>query len=228
MKYYKIFLLLIILPFLISCENTDDDNNHDDNDNCLTGSGETITETPAVNSFHSIAAGIEGNVYITQGSPQSLKIVTHPNVMEEIKYEVKNEVLEIEFDRCTSGIDKLDIFVTMEDIRSVVFSGVGKITSVNDLNVDNLKVVFSGVGEINLSGEAEDFDFILSGIGDLKAFDLTTSDCSIIISGLGNAEVTVNDKLDVIIAGNGNVYYKGHPTSITHNISGTGSFTDSN
>ena len=50
----------------------------------------------------------------------------------------------------------------------------------------------------------------------------------IVIAGMGNVEITVNNKLDVVITGDGIVYYKVHPTSITHNISGTGSFIDSN
>lgn len=228
MKYYK-FAFLIMLVFLMSCEKDGDGNNNGDNhDNCITGSGDTFNATVAVNPFHNIAAAIEGNIYITQGSPQSLKVTTHPNVFEELEIDVKNGTLEIGFDRCTSGIETLDIFITMLDIGTITFSGVGKVVTVNDINVDNLKVVYSGVGEIILNGEAEDLDFILSGVGDLKAFDLNTSDCSIIISGLGNAEITVNDKLDVIITGSGNVYYKGTPTSITHNISGTGSIIGSN
>jgi hypothetical protein len=224
MKYVKIPVILLLLA-LMSCEVKDDNGN--DTDDCLTGSGATIIETPSVSGFHSIAVGIEGDLNITQGSPHYVSIETHPNVMDELQVEVDNGVLKIGFDRCTSNIEKLVIDVTMPDINSIIFSGVGELTGMNDFNLDELTVILSGVGDINLSGEADEFTCIISGIGNLRAFDLVTSECTLTISGIGDAQVTATDILNVFIAGNGNVYYKGSP-SITHNISGAGSIIDSN
>lgn len=224
MKYNKLFTIVALLA-LMSCEIKDDNNNT--NTDCLTGSGATIIETPSVSGFHSIAVGIEGDLNITQDSPHYLSIETHPNVMDELQVEVDDGVLEIGFDRCTSNIEKLTVDVTMPDISSIIFSGVGNLTSVNDFNLDELTVILSGVGDITLSGEADEFTCIISGVGNLRAFDFVTSECSLTISGVGDAQVTANDRLNVFIAGSGNVYYKGSPT-ITSNISGTGSIIDSN
>ncbi len=223
MKYIKLSVILLLVA-LMSCE---EDNNNNINDDCLTGSGATIIETPPVSNFHSVAVAIEGNLNITQDSPYYLSIETHPNVMDELDVEVKNQVLEIGFDRCTSNIEKLVIDVTMPDISSIIFSGVGELNSINGFSLDELTVILSGMGDITLSGEVDEFTCIISGVGNLKAFDLITSECSLTISGMGNAEITANDILNVFIAGSGNVYYKGSP-SITQNISGTGSITDSN
>ncbi len=224
MKYYKI-LGVLTLVCIISCDYKNNDDNNDEN--CITGSGSTITETPAVSDFHSIACAIAGNMHITQGSPAALSIETHPDVMDELNVEVNNEVLELNFDRCINNIETLEINVTMPDISSIVFSGAGNVTSVNDLNLDELTVVLSGAGNITLSGEVDEFNYVMSGAGNLKAFDLVTSECSITISGVGNAEITVTDLLDVVIAGIGSIYYMGSP-SITHNITGTGNLIDSN
>lgn len=220
---YNIILLLLFPALLILCDNPDDIDNKD----CLSGSGNTIEETRPTGDFIGITAGIAGNLYITQGLTNELRIVTHPNVMDELKTEVKSGILEIGFDRCTSGIDKLDIFVTFREIRSIIFSGAGNITGENDLNLAELTVVLSGAGNIILSGEVDKLDYTLSGAGDLKAFDLITSECIITITGLGNAEITATDELDILITGNGNVYYKGNP-SITSNITGKGNIFDSN
>ena len=224
MKHIRFIIILLFLAVLMACE---DDNNNNNNQECLTGSGATITETPSVSNFHSVAAGVEGNLNITQGSPHYLSIETHPNVMDELQVEVDDGVLEIGFDRCTSNIEKLVIDVTMPDINAIIFSGVGEVNSVNDFNLDELTLIFSGVGDITLSGVVDELTCIISGIGNLYAFDLVTSECSLTISGMGNAEVTVNDNLNVFISGSGNIYYKGSP-AITQTISGTGTIIDSN
>lgn len=226
MKYLKIPAMLALVC-LTSCLFSPKDDDDDNNGNCLTGSGATITETPDIGYFHSVAVGIEGNLNITQGTPAYLSIETHPNVMDELQVEVRDQVLEIDFDRCTSNIEKLEIDVTMPDINTIVFSGVGDLNGVNDFELDDLTIVLSGVGNITLSGEVDNLTCVLSGVGNLYAFDLETSHCTLTISGLVDAEITVNDQLDVVISGSGVVYYKGSP-SVTSSISGTGSIVDSN
>lgn len=209
--------------YLISCNDTEEADNKD----CLRGSGSTTEEIRPVGSFIGISASIAGNLYITQGSPDELRIVTHPNLMDELQTEVNNGVLEIGFDRCTNRIERLDIYITVQELRTIIFSGVGNITGENDFNLPELSVVLSGAGNIILSGEIGEFNYTLSGYGDLKAFDLVTTKCSIIITGFGNAEITATSELDVIITGNGNVYYKGNP-AITSIITGKGNILDSN
>ena len=217
MKTNYIFLVLMMV-FFISCDENDQPNN------CIEGFGPTITESRTVDSFHSIDASIVGNIYITQGATQELSIVTHQNIMDELNTTVTNNTLKIDFDRCINDIDKLDIYITIPDIESIIFAGVGNIESENDWDLDNLSVIFSGVGLSNLSGTVDNFSYILSGVGDLKAFDLSTSNTNINISGNGNAEISVSDNLVVTIAGGGNVSYKGDP-ALTSNITGTGTVT---
>ena len=223
MMKYNIIFFLIFSGFLISCDESNEVNGKD----CISGSGTTIEENRPISDFIGITASIAGNLYITQGNTNELRIVTHPDVMDELNTEVNNGILEIGFDRCISQIEKLDIYITFREIRSVIFSGAGNIVSENDINLAEMTVVLSGAGNIILSGEVDKFDFTLSGAGDLKAFDLVTSECIITITGLGNAEVTATDELDILITGNGNVYYKGSP-SITSSITGKGRIIDSN
>jgi len=222
MKPLPVIVLSFFIVSLISCE----DDNNPPND-CLKGSGSTITETKTVSSFHSIEATVVGNLYISQGPTQELTITTHPNVMAELETSVVNHVLKIGTDRCISDIEKLDVFITIPDIESITFAGVGNIESENDWDLDNLSVTFSGVGTTLLSGNTDNFNYTLSGVGDLMAFNLSTKSSSIVISGNGNAEITATENLNVVIAGNGHVSYKGNP-NLTSNISGNGSVINAN
>jgi len=47
------------------------------------------------------------------------------------------------------------------------------------------------------------------------------ADCNIDISGVGNCEVNVSDKLDIQISGVGHIYYMGNPQLKT-DFSGVG------
>ncbi len=222
MKQLLFIFSLTPFLFLFSCD--DDSNGPND---CLTGSGSTITETRTVDDFAGIDAEIVGNIYLTQGSPQSLTITTHPNVMDELETEVQGDVLHIGTERCMSDIETLDIFITIPDIESVTFAGVGNIESENDWVLDNLGIVFSGVGNAYLNGSCDNFSYTLAGVGDLEAFDFITANSSINISGNGNVKITTTNQLNIVIAGNGNVSYRGDP-DITSSISGNGNIIDAN
>ena len=217
----QLILPLIVSSLLIACDEDDGPGN------CLNASGNTVEETRTVPAFTGISASIVGDIFITQGSPQELRITSHPSVLAELETTVDNNVLEIEIDRCVNNLERLDIFVIVPDLSLIDLAGVGNVVAQNDLDVDNLSASLSGVGNITLRGVADNFVYSSSGIGNLLAFNLTTSTASVSINGSGNAEITATNTLDVTISGIGNVFYRGNPT-ITSNISGSGNVIDSN
>ncbi len=200
-------LCAMFVPFLISCEDYDDDLD----DNGISGSGNTTIEVRTVNQFHSISTSMVGDLFITQGSPQELRIVTHPLFLELLVTEVINGELSIRFDDRVNAFETLDIFITIPDIQSINFSGIGSVSGLNEFDLESLTVNHSGVGEITLSGKVTEFKANLSGVGALKAFDLTAVKSEIVLSGVGNVEITTLFELDIIINGLGSVSYKGSP-----------------
>jgi len=224
MKFFKVFFTIAIIPgFTLVMSCGDDDNNS----NCLNGSGNTVSETRMVDTFNSVTAAIVGNVFITQGSPQELRIVTHQNVLDELITTVSSGTLEMRFDRCQDNIATFDVFITMEDIESVIQAGVGNITSQNDWNVDNLAVTLAGVGNMDLSGNVNDLNINLAGVGDVKTYNIPTSTCTVTLVGVGDVEVTVTTTLNVILSGVGDVKYRGSP-NVNASITGTGNVIDDN
>jgi hypothetical protein len=89
-------------------------------------------------------------------------------------------------------------------------------------------ISLTGVGDYILSGDfQEELTILLTGVGNVKAFDQEVGTCNITITGVADCEVNVRDELIVNLTGVGNIYYKGHP-SIDSSISGVGSLIDAN
>ena len=95
------------------------------------------------------------------------------------------------------------------------------------VDVDNLDILVSGSGSMFLEGFVDNADFSITGSGWIKAFNLNTDFCDARIAGSGSTEVLVDDDLDVVINGSGDVLYKGHPI-ISSQISGSGRLIDAN
>lgn len=138
-----------------------------------------------------------------------------------------NDELNLKLNRCEDISQAVKVHITVPEINSLTLTGVGDFIAQNDFDLTDLKIVLTGVGDFILKGTTTTLDITLSGVGDVKAFDINSDVCNIDITGVGDAEVFVVNELNVTITGAGKVYYKGNPT-INSNITGTGSIVDSN
>ena len=128
----------------------------------------------------------------------------------------------------------------VSDEINVVLSGSGNIFAMDSLIATNMSCEISGSGSvemtaycssltsansgsgnISITGKAGHHEYDQSGSGELRSFSLETGTTIIELSGSGNAEVLVNDLLDVTISGSGDVLYKGSPI-VNTTISGSG------
>jgi hypothetical protein len=207
---------------------------------CITGSGNVVSEEFTVDEFHSVGFEVYGNLYVTQGAPQSLRIEAEDNVLEALTAKVENGRLTISSDRCFGNIKPINVYVSMKEVRDLSSSGYGNIIGQSEINSDTLKVsisgsgssdltlnveelntAISGSGKSNLKGTAKVHNSVISGSGDINAFDLSTERTDITISGSGNVEVDASQELDVSIFGSGNVYYTGD-AALNQTVSGFG------
>ena len=214
---------LSILFLLTSC--FDDDNGVS---SCVQVEGQIVSETRVVDDFHSILLQGVANVLLIQGATQSLRIETHEGVLDIVETTVANEVLSIDLSTCLEGsLNRLDVFMTVPDIKRLELVGVGTITMQNDFNPEELIIRVSGVGDINAMGATDFLEVNTSGAGNVNAFEMIAETCDVFLSGTGNVEVTVTSELNVVIDGAGNVSYKGQPT-INEDIEGLGRLIDAN
>lgn len=137
------------------------------------------------------------------------------NVVSPLKAE------ELSFDLAGSGTINLNDTVAAGKL-DVDLAGSATLNSFwltgNQLNGD-----IAGSGILNLKGEMENASFDIAGSGDVRAFDLNVAKMSCDIAGSGDIKISVSKSIRASIAGSGRIEYKGNPTDISKDVSGSGS-----
>ncbi|MDD3621511.1 MAG: DUF2807 domain-containing protein [Methanofollis sp.] len=208
---------------------------------CTVGSGNVVSETRDVGTFHSVDLNTFATVVVTQGAPGPVMIEAEDNLMPLLRTQVSEGVLVIDHDAvCVRNTTPVVVRVAMDEVKGLAVNGAGSVlgedqivadrlaTAVSgsgtldlDVNVTALESVISGSGETRFSGTADEHSAVISGSGTIKGFDLTTKQSNLVISGSGRAEVLATEALDVQITGSGLVTYRGDPT-VTQVITGSG------
>lgn len=205
MKNILHLLLTAIFVLSIAGCNEDDLNNNDN----IIGTGPIVTQNLDLDSFNKIENVGVANFYITIGSPQSVVLKAQQNIIDVMTYEVVNQTFEV-------GLQENVSIENHEEIRFDI-----TMESINEIEL-------IGVGDFILAGDDQDeLTINVTGVGNIKAFDMRVGICSITFTGVGDCEVHVIDELTVILSGVGNIYYKGNPT-INSTITGTGQLINSN
>ncbi len=210
------------------------------------GDGNVIRESRSIGSFDRIK--IEGimNVYLSQGSTESVVVETDKNLQQYIVTKLRDNTLtvknkdDVEVEKST----KMNVYVTLNDINELEISSVGKVESESqlklnslkiensgvgstklDLNCNKLVVDFNSVGSLTLKGEITNVAIDHNGVGNIKAENLSAEILKIDNNGVGNAEVNSSKELYINLNGIGNVSYKGNAVIKEMNVNGMGKVT---
>ncbi|KAI1693956.1 putative auto-transporter adhesin, head GIN domain-containing protein [Ditylenchus destructor] len=81
------------------------------------------------------------------------------------------------------------------------------------LEADHVTLRVAGSGDMQVNGKANSLSVSVAGSGDVKPRELAVDDAKVSISGSGDVTVQASRKLDVRIAGSGDVGYIGSPES---------------
>lgn len=235
---YKISILLLSLCFFtVSCQYVGGKR--------IRGNGTINTQNRSVGSFHSVSAGGNFNVYLSQGESPTVRVEADENLMQYIDVYTEGDHLYIETERGYNlrSSRGLKVYVSAPEFETVSVSGAGDIigehTITNDRDLDlhvsgagnvrmdvkapAVEVHVSGSGDIMLKGETKDFKATVSGAGNIKCFNMLAERANVRISGAGDAEVFASVQLDARVSGAGNVKYKGNPGTVNSSTSGAGS-----
>ena len=208
--------------------------------NTISGNGNIKTQSRDVKAFKSFNVSGGYDVYLQKGDKEALTIEADENLLPIIISEVKDSVLNVYNQHTILRSKKQKLIITCPNLSSIELSGATDLKGDSCFVMNNLKINVSGAAKIDLNvivselktdvsgsaelifaGKAKEFSTSLSGAGKIKADNLEAKNCSIEISGMGEAKVNVSDKLDVTISGMGQVEYIGNP-EINQNISGAG------
>lgn len=80
----------------------------------------------------------------------------------------------------------------------------------------------SGSGKVEATGTAQIVKAEITGSGKVYAANLETEKCEVRISGSGDVEINVKTELDARITGSGTVSYRGNPSRVNADSSGSG------
>jgi hypothetical protein len=236
--FTKLFAFLFMLfPFLISCNHF--------GKMPIQGNYQLLNQRMIAEDYNSIVLNLPAEVFYQQFSDSApyLQIHTDENIFAALDVKVLDNRLIIEAKKDSIiKPSKLTIYTCSHNLREVIITGSGNmrlkgevnakdfdldISGSGSLSSDSLlcekaSIQITGSGEAHLKGASNQSSFIISGSGFLSAYDYLTQDLKCQITGSGNAQAWVTQKLDAMLTGSGDLFYKGDPQLINSQVLGSG------
>lgn len=207
----------------------------------------TTMETRQVSGFDWIVLRDMGDLTITQGETEALRIEAEADLLPKIATEVRDGQLVLElgrgwWERLTTTVlhparhVKYDL--TLKQIHGLAIEGfahvqAGAITTdvleletkghsqvkIDKLQAHRLEVGIKGRGELELGGKVDEQEVEINGSGDYRAGRLASAITEVSIGGHGHAVVWADKELHVYVSGLGTVEYYGAP-KVMEEVSG--------
>jgi hypothetical protein len=211
----------------------------------------TATEDRHLTGFSAVNVSGSFDVYITQGTTESVKVEAPSDIIKNILTEVKNGTLVIRTKDHFSfnnmfGNKKMLVHVTIKNCNAISLTGSGDVyfkegIAANDLNLSitgsgditgkitakNINCSVTGSGDLRVTGRADNSKVNVTGSGDFSGRDLTTDTTVVFVGGSGDASVYATSTLKANVTGSGDVHYGGHPKNISKSTSGSGDISGS-
>jgi len=205
-----------------------------------------VTEDRHLSGFHAVDVSGSFDVYITQGSTESVKVEAPSDVIKNILTEVKGGTLNISTKshfnwHSMFNNKKMVVYVTIKDVNSIALTGSGDVYFKDGINANNLRLQLTGSGDlfgkinvkglesnvtgsgdIKISGHADDQKANVTGSGDYSARGLSTVNTIASVGGSGDASVNVSGNLKASVTGSGDIHYTGSPKYVSKSKSGSG------
>jgi len=205
----------------------------------ITGKGNIITESRSVTDFTSVEFQSGADIEIVKGTTFKVSVSDYENIVKYLSATVENNCLIIrkEPNNVSLWNSKAKVVITLPDpLYSIKLSGSGNIkvdSSFNDLNnlmvsgsgnieirricqLNKLEARIAGNGNIDAIGSVQDLYTNISGSGYIRFTEMKAKNATCAISGSGNTNVFIGDKLEASISGSGNIVYSGNPVVNSH------------
>ena len=231
------FLVATVLSLvLFSC-------NFDINFTGVQGNGNVQLENRTPNqSFNAIKASHGLDVYLTQGSEESIVIEADENLHDIIKTEVRNNELRIYAEKNIGHASSKKIIVTFKNVSKITSSSGSDVFSTNIINADHLELDSSSGSDMKLNvntntlncNSSSGSDMKLSGTtekliakatsgSDIKAGELMSQSSH--VTANSGADITVNTAKELTADANsgGDIKYYGNPSVVNKKDGPSGS-----
>lgn len=209
------------------------------------GNGEIASVSRNVSNFKSVNAGGTFNVYLIQGDGYEVTISGDENLLQYVETKVVNGVLRIrrKNDINLRPTEEMKLYIKAPQFAEISLAGSGKIVAetnltsddkikfriagsgdllMKEINAPQVTVNIAGSGKAEATGATRDIDIDVAGSGDVVMKDLKAENAKVKIAGSGNVWLFASMKLDVRLAGGGDIHYYGNPTDIKSKLAGSG------
>lgn len=209
------------------------------------GNGDIVSVNRNEGSFKSVKASGAFDVFFSQADEREIRIEADENLMQYILTSVEDGVLRI---RTRNGMNlrptqDIKVYLRSPNYETVSLAGSGNMvaeTAINstekiklsiagsgdiklkEINAPEVHVNIAGSGKAEASGSTRTVDIDVAGSGDVRMKDLKAENAKINIAGSGNVWVFASMKLDVRVAGGGDIHYYGNPAEIKSKSAGSG------
>lgn len=211
------FLLLFSL-FLISCEG-----------DAIVGSGNIVSESRNVASFDQLEAGAAFDIFISQGTDESLTVEADDNIIDLISTEVVNGNLRIRFTESNLMFSRetMAIRIVMADLKALELNDAAS-CFVEDFQLSaKLEVVLKDDADLDISGSASEFIVNMEDASNLKGFPFMVDDCEAKLDDASKMEITVNNSLNGSLKDASELRFKGN-ASVSVSVEDAARLLDAN
>jgi hypothetical protein len=187
----------------------------------------------AVKNFNSIVVSSGIDLYLSQGTAETLTIKGDEDLIKDVIVEQKGTALTIKY---KEGVNWSRLFknksirvdVNFKSLNEITASGGSDVYSQNSLKADQLNITASGGSDLQLSltvkdlrvqvsggsdaelrGSGENMSVTASGGSDVDAFGFIVNNARVTVSGGSDANVKVNKALEASASGGSDINYKG-------------------
>ncbi|WP_044172083.1 head GIN domain-containing protein [Flectobacillus major] len=211
---------------------------------CIALNAQVINQKRNAGSFKGIHISSGIDLYIKQGTSESVVISAEEDKQSNIQVENDNGVLKIYVENSKWGWFKwnnkpVKAYVTVKDLNVLSATGgsdvysEGKLDLIKlsvratggsdvrlDIDADELTCETTGGSDVYLTGNATVFKASSTGGSDLKASKLKTSFCSVSSTGGSDAYVWAEKEISISATGGSDVYYSGNARVVKKSATG--------
>ena len=184
------------------------------------GNGNVITENREAAPFTTIAASGAYRIEWAVGAP-AVSIKTDQNLMGFIRTRIEDGRLTIKTRERINPTDNVEVVLTGPALAEIELTGAARFTG-KGVTGDKLLVTTTGASRVTLDGSVNSLTATHTGASKLRAADLQTQKAVLELTGASDAEINVQQTLEVEISGAGKVTYSGNPQILKQDIAGAG------
>ncbi len=191
----------------------------------IKGSGIVKTENRNLDRFSSLDMSCAGSIQVRFQEPKNFEIRGDDNILPLIITEVKDDTLYIRSSKEYEPKDKLEIILSLPDLKRCALGGAGQ-ANLSNIKNKRVELILSGAGELIASGETEEAEITLSGAGQVDAKNLHAVSAKVNSTGVGSVDIYATGKLDAKTTGVGEINYYGSPKIVNKQAGGLGEINE--